>query len=340
MGSKMVRQGTPPQNDLDRLLASMDVAVQSFAICEIKKGRRLLGTKVDAIMVHYVLAGTMHVAIPGMASIECGPGGLALIPPGVEPILSDGSDAGDDILALDHVSMARDGLLVFDAADGGPGDLRFVAGLISASMAGSFGLLDGLTTPIHEDLSDVPVVRGAYELMLREIDNPGFGTRAFTGALMKICLLIVLRRLLNRPEAQQTLMLGALTDPRLGGAVASVVEAPADDHSVASLAARAGMSRATFARHFNKAFAMNPMEFVAKTRLRQAAELLRTTKLPIQVIAASIGFASRSHFSRAFRSAYGVDPTRFRQDQIRLSVDAPRELRGSRHRFALPEEER
>ena len=91
-----------------------------------------------------------------------------------------------------------------------------------------------------------------------------------------------------------------------------MLDAPAATHSVASLACIAGMSRSTFAKEFAAAFQMTPMEFVAKTRLHHAAELLRSTAVPIKVIASSIGFSSRSHFSRSFREVYGTDPTNFR----------------------------
>ena len=46
--------------------------------------------------------------------------------------------------------------------------------------------------------------------------------------------------------------------------------------------------------------------------LHHAAGLLKSTRLPVKVIAATIGFSSRSHFSRAFRDGYGVDPTAYR----------------------------
>lgn len=83
---------------------------------------------------------------------------------------------------------------------------------------------------------------------------------------------------------------------------------------------------------------MSPMEFVDKTRLHHAAELLRSTNVPIKVIAGSIGFASRSHFSRAFRDAYSTDPSTFRRALTRPELDAPRPLRGSRDRFSLADE--
>jgi AraC-like DNA-binding protein len=324
-------------HDLDRLLVTMDVAVQNFAVCEVAHGRRLVSSPVDAIMVHYVLAGTMHMTIPGFDPIVCGPGCVALIPPGMQPSMTAGEGPAREVLGTEHCSVTRDGMLVFDAADGGVGDLRYVAGIILASFSGSFGLLDKLQVPIAENLSDSEVVRNAYAIMLNEIAMPSLGTRALTSALMKTCLVMVIRRLFERSGSEP--IIGCLADPRLSGAVSAVLHRPADPHTVASLAEAAGMGRSTFARQFSEMFGMSPMEFVAKTRLYHAANMLRTSKLPIKVIAGSIGFASRSHFSRAFRDAYGADPSKFRKEVADgAAMDAPAGLFGSRERFALAPE--
>jgi len=40
--------------------------------------------------------------------------------------------------------------------------------------------------------------------------------------------------------------------------------------------------------------------------------LLRSTAMPVKTVAGTVGFASRSHFSRAFRDVYGIDPLNFR----------------------------
>ena len=98
------------------------------------------------------------------------------------------------------------------------------------------------------------------------------------------------------------------------------------------------MSRSGFARDFTRTFHMSPMEFVAKTRLHHAAEMLRATPAPIKVIAASIGFASRSHFTRAFRAAYGADPSHYRKAKGASITEAPAPLHGSRRKYALAEE--
>ena len=76
------------------------------------------------------------------------------------------------------------------------------------------------------------------------------------------------------------------------------------------------MSRSSFALRFALAFGTTPMEFVKGVRLRYAAKLLRSTDLPVSVIASKIGYASRTHFSRTFRAAYGRDPQSFRVGEI------------------------
>lgn len=327
----------PSTDDLDRLLVTLDVAVQNFAVCEVRRGKRLVGAPVDAIMVHYVLAGTMYMTVNGYPSIVCEPGCIVFVPPGVKPTMAPDDGPATDIVGIEHCTISRDGHMVFDAADGSAGDLRLVAGIIVASHSGSFGLFDRLTAPIAENMCDSEIVRDSYRIMLNEIANPGLGSRALTGSLMKACLLMVIRRLLERPRTDQALI-GSLSEPQLGSAVATVLDNPAAPHTVASLACHSGMSRATFARRFKRAFDMSPMEFVAKTRLHHAAELLRSTKLPVKAIGASIGFSSRSHFSRVFREAYGLDPTKFRAETRPTALDSPAPLRGNRRRFALAEE--
>ncbi len=65
------------------------------------------------------------------------------------------------------------------------------------------------------------------------------------------------------------------------------------------------MSRTAFAERFSQIFGQGPMDFVQRVRLRIAARLLTATDLPVKVIASSVGYASRSAFSRVFEATYG-----------------------------------
>lgn len=297
---------------IDRLLMTLDVAIDAFAICAVDHGRRMIARGGAEIEVHYILEGTMHLAVPGYPPLTCGPGSVVLVPPRLEQSIGADDQPALELLAVDHSSRAPNAMTRFEALRDGNGDLKFVCGTISANISGSFGLLDTVRRPIVEDLSDVPIIKASYQLMLEEIRAPTLGSRALAGSLMKACLLMLLRRHFSHGN-HETSLLSTLRDPRLGKAVTAVIDRPAARHSVAGLASIAGMSRSAFAREFSHSFAMSPMEFVARTRLHLAAEMLRSTSLPVKVIAANIGFSSRSHFSRAFRNGYGDDPSSYRR---------------------------
>ena len=99
----------------------------------------------------------------------------------------------------------------------------------------------------------------------------------------------------------------------LAAAVAAIIDMPAGSHTVASLAEVAGMSRTTFAERFAETYGRTPIDFLQAVRLRHAAHLLRTTDVPVKVIASAVGYRSRSQFSHAFRARYELDPSTFRR---------------------------
>ena len=301
---------TMPDHTLDRMLATLDVEVEAFAVCDVAAGTRLAGNS-PCIEAHYVLAGALYFEMPDGPPIVCRRGGVLIVPPNLPQGISASPEPANTLAAATNCRVGADGLLRIDGAQGKEGDLRMICGHIKVSVAGSFGLLDTIRTPIVAELGDHPLVGEAYRTMLREISAPDLGSRAIASALMKACLLLLLRDHFAR-SGHGTAVLGALRDPRLGRAVSSVLDSPAARHSVAGLACTAGMSRSAFAREFADTFAISPMAFVAQTRLHHAAGLLKSTRLPVKVIAATIGFSSRSHFSRAFRDAHGVDPSAYR----------------------------
>ena len=323
------------ESGLDRLLTSLDVAIEVFAILEIQRNQKLVFEGVDAFIIHYVLEGSLILTGEDGQEVTCRQNQMMIIPPNMPQAIAFRRGTDHIAIAAKNCSMVRDGLLLFDASSSGPVDLRIACGVVIPSISGSFGLLDRISVPMVEDAGDNELIRVAFDVMRREVVLPALGTRALTGALMKSCLLLILRRLFEGTSPQDKVIIG-LQDPKLGLAVATIIDRPGETHTVASLAAIAGMSRSVFARDFSAKFAMAPMGFVAKTRLHHAAQMLRSTALPVKVIAFSIGYSSRSHFSRAFRAAYQQDPSGFRKDARKTELDAPRNLHGSRDRFALP----
>lgn len=78
------------------------------------------------------------------------------------------------------------------------------------------------------------------------------------------------------------------------------------------LAAEAGLGSSAFIRAFRGSVGLTPAAFAQRMRLGDAADLLRSTELPIAEIAARCGFCSPSHLASAFRARHGITPGQWR----------------------------
>ncbi|NMO50095.1 AraC family transcriptional regulator [Actinoplanes sp. TBRC 11911] len=154
------------------------------------------------------------------------------------------------------------------------------------------------------------------DLIRREATFDGPGAGAMLASLCEAVLTLVLRgdgRLhpaATMPSAPWT----AVPDAGLRAVVNAVVSEPQRNWTIAELARIAGVSRATLTRHFSATTGMGVADFVTRTRMTIAAELLTSTTGSIDDIAAGVGYRSASAFGKAFRSATGSTPARMRRD--------------------------
>ncbi|AWN34588.1 transcriptional regulator FtrA [Methylobacterium radiodurans] len=89
-------------------------------------------------------------------------------------------------------------------------------------------------------------------------------------------------------------------------------------HTLASLAAEAGMSPRTFLRRFRAATGTTPAAWLLSERLASARALLESGARPIDDIAAACGFGSAATLRRHFRTRLGTSPARYRAGQAVL----------------------
>jgi len=82
------------------------------------------------------------------------------------------------------------------------------------------------------------------------------------------------------------------------------------------LAAVAGLSRAHFVRQFTRLAGLPPSDYVFRARMARAARLLQSTRLTVLEVALTLGFADANYFAKAFRRAFDVSPTQFRQSGL------------------------
>lgn len=87
----------------------------------------------------------------------------------------------------------------------------------------------------------------------------------------------------------------------------------AEDHSIASMAARVGMSARHFARVFRHDVSMTPAEFVESVRVEGARQRLETGHETPKQVAAHCGYADVNSLRRAFVRRVGITPAEYRR---------------------------
>jgi transcriptional regulator GlxA family with amidase domain len=76
------------------------------------------------------------------------------------------------------------------------------------------------------------------------------------------------------------------------------------------ISAVVGLSSRQIERLFSRHLATSPKRYYLQLRLDKARDLLRQTSLPVTEICIACGFRSSSHFSKSYRSAFGISPSR------------------------------
>ena len=81
---------------------------------------------------------------------------------------------------------------------------------------------------------------------------------------------------------------------------------------VSDLAKKCLLSESAFRKRFREIFGQTPGEYVTEKRLTKAAELLKSTDIPITTIASELGFYDNAYFYKLFKNKYKVTPSRYR----------------------------
>lgn len=86
----------------------------------------------------------------------------------------------------------------------------------------------------------------------------------------------------------------------------------ADNIEADEMARIAAMSGGHFSRCFRSIIGITFSEYLTSVRIEGAKEVLRTTDKSIQEVTATVGYNDEKYFSRAFKKAAGVTPSKWR----------------------------
>lgn len=305
--SRHVAQSTPQisHSDLSHLLDALEVNVAYLTDCVVNAGWRVEFEPARLPGICYTPGGHGIMNVGNQPPITLTPHTLVIIPPGHFV-------AFEVIGAIGITDTAQgrwDGPAASSGADISANEpqLQLICGCLSASIAGAQNVFAALDSPISETFFASDQLDCKLASALTEFRNRDVGVQTMTSALLKPILVMLFRRSLNSTNlwVERFPMLG---DPHITRALAAMVAAPGDQHTVSSLSQHVAMSRSVFMSRFTAAFGDLPMTILRQIRMHRAAVLLTTTHLSIEQVSYSVGYASRSSFFRAFRSRYGSDP--------------------------------
>ena len=212
-----------------------------------------------------------------------------------------------------------------------------VASLCSGvAVLAASGLLDGRRATTHWRYVETVARRHpaiAFDPDVLYVDEGDVLTAAGSAAGIDLCLHVVrgdfgpeaanavARRLVVPPhrDGGQAQYIAAPVPPareaaRLGPLIDALRVSPAEDHRLAVLAARAGMSLRTFQRRFAAATGLPPGEWLAAERLRLARDLLeREPSSSLDDVAAAAGFGTAAALRHHFRLRLGTSPGAYRR---------------------------
>jgi len=269
----------------------------------------------DGIKCYALVSGSCWLVVEGEAEpVRLGAGDCFLLPGGRPFSLS--SDLA--LTPTDYRAVFERPLIGGIAVWQGGGDCSGVGGYFTFTGPNAGILLGVLPAIVHiRKESDKAAMRWSLEQMMQELREPRPGGLLVAQQLTYMMLVQALRFHLAEGLRGGVGWLFALADPQMSAAIGAMHGDPAHGWTLAELAARAGMSRSTFALKFKQTVGKSPMEYLTRWRMMLAADRLGNTDRlgnaaePVAAIAQSLGYESESAFSTAFKRVMGCSPRRY-----------------------------
>ncbi len=260
-----------------------------------------------------VVSGECWLSVEGVSgAVRLQAGDCFLLPSGRPFRLATDMDLAP-VGAAEVFSPARTGGIV--SYNGGD-DFLLVSSRFGLTGAHS-GLLLRMLPPIVliRDEPGQATLRWSVERMMQELREPQPGGSLIVQHLAHMILVQALRLHLADGARAGVGWLFALADKQMSAAMTAMHDDPARRWTLQELAARAGMSRSTFALRFKETVGTSPMEYLAQWRMLLAGDRLENSRDPISLIAPSLGYESEAAFSTAFKRVMGCSPRQYGRDR-------------------------
>lgn len=138
------------------------------------------------------------------------------------------------------------------------------------------------------------------------------GAQLASEQLAQLLFIQILRAHLATSGPLDAGWLRALSDARIAPALRLMHGDSAKSWHLEELAKTCAMSRTTFAAHFKAVAGVAPLTYLTNWRMRLAERALADDVTPVSVVGRTLGYASESAFSHAFKRVTGRSPRTYR----------------------------
>jgi AraC family transcriptional activator of mtrCDE len=261
---------------------------------------------------HLIVSGECTLEVGTRKEIALGPGDIILFPQGTPHRLHTGGAEG-----IHHAPRESrgSGPLPFLYNDSPGPETGILCGQFEFGADTANVLLSSLPELVHVRTAGgegLAVLQQLIAMLRVETETVRPGGRAVISQLASALFVLLMRAWIEQGSALGGLF-ALLADARLRGALQAMLETPAHPWKVAELAAACNMSRAAFARLFQKVANTTPAQLLTETRMAKAAALLQSGRLPAGEVAEQVGYQSEAAFSRVFKRHFGIGPGAYRR---------------------------
>lgn len=146
------------------------------------------------------------------------------------------------------------------------------------------------------------------DLLDAEVGCKRMGARLVASRLGEVLLVEAIRAFVADQGESCVGWIGALGDRHIGEALRLMHGEVDRPWTVATLAARVGMSRSAFSLHFARRVGRPPLDYLTRWRMMLARRRLREGRSDVASVSLEVGYTSQSAFSQAFKRTFGHSP--------------------------------
>jgi len=169
--------------------------------------------------------------------------------------------------------------------------------------------------PIHLKMED-------YVKTLRDLKTEGIArVLQIEGEVYHLLSMHILRH--DRYQSNEAIPNSLLKDElkTIRQQAKKIMDDPSENYNLDDISRNSGLSQAKLQEGFKFLYARTVSEYIRHVRLEAARDLMNSTDLNISQIVYTIGFTSRSYFSKIFKEKYDMTPHEFKKQVVIVNTE-------------------